>query len=39
MSTTKKILITLLAVFIIIQLFRPEKNQSLAASPNDIFAH
>ena len=39
MSKTKKILIALLAVFIIIQLFRPEKNQSAAESPNDIFAH
>ncbi len=39
MSITRKILIALLAVFIIIQLFRPEKNQSLAESPNDIFAH
>jgi len=39
MSKTKKILIALLAVLIIIQLFRPEKNQSAAESPNDIFAH
>ncbi|MDP3468110.1 MAG: heme-binding domain-containing protein [Daejeonella sp.] len=39
MSTTKKILIVLLAIFIIIQFFRPEKNQSIAESPNDIFAH
>ena len=39
MSFTKKILIALLAVLIIIQFFRPEKNQSAVASPNDIFAH
>lgn len=39
MSTTRKILIALLVLFIIIQFFRPEKNQSVAESPNDIFAH
>lgn len=39
MSTTKKILVSLLAILIIIQLFRPEKNQSTAETPNDIFAH
>ncbi len=39
MSTKRKILIALLAVFVIIQFFRPEKNQSVAQSPNDIFAH
>lgn len=39
MSLTKKILIALFTVFILIQLFRPEKNQSTAESPNDIFAH
>jgi len=39
MSTTRKILITLLVLFVIIQFFRPEKNQSVAESPNDIFAH
>ena len=39
MSISRKILIALLAVFILIQLFRPEKNQSVAETPNDIFAH
>ena len=39
MSTTRKILIALLVLFIIIQFFRPEKNQSVAESSNDIFAH
>ena len=39
MSTTSKVLLGLLAVLIIIQFFRPEKNQSEAATPNDLFAH
>jgi hypothetical protein len=39
MSITRKILFALLAVFIIIQFFRPEKNESSAQTPNDIFAH
>lgn len=39
MSIVKKILLVLLFAFIIIQFFRPKKNLSAAASPNDIFAH
>lgn len=39
MSRTKKILIALIAVFIIIQFIKPDKNQSVADTPNDIFAH
>jgi len=39
MSKTSKVLLGLLAVFIIIQFFTPEKNQSDAATPNDLFAH
>ena len=39
MSRTKKILLTLIAVFIIIQFIKPDKNQSVADTPNDIFAH
>lgn len=39
MSKTSKVLLGLLALFIIIQFFRPEKNQSAAATPNDLFAH
>ena len=39
MTITRKILFALLAVFIIIQFFRPEKNESSAQTPNDIFAH
>lgn len=39
MSITKKILLALLVVFIIIQFIKPDKNQSGAATPNDIFAH
>ena len=39
MSITKKILIALLGVFIIIQLIKPVKNQSEAVTPNDIFAN
>jgi hypothetical protein len=35
----KKSLIGLLAVFIIIQFFRPLKNVSTAATPDDIFNH
>lgn len=39
MSKTKKALLGLLALFIIIQFFHPEKNRSSAATPNDLFAH
>jgi hypothetical protein len=39
MSKTSKVLLALLAVFVIIQFFRPEKNQSAAATPDDLFAH
>ena len=39
MSRTKKVLLSLLAVFIVIQFFRPEKNTSSAPTPNDLFAH
>ena len=39
MSITKKILIGLLGVFIIIQFIKPDKNQSDAVTPNDIFAN
>lgn len=39
MSKTQKVLLGLLAVFIIIQFFRPEKNASSASTPNDLFAH
>ena len=39
MSITKKILIGLLGVFIIIQFIKPDKNQSDVVTPNDIFAN
>ena len=39
MSITKKISLVLLAIFILIQFIRPEKNQSAGAMPDDIFAH
>ncbi|MFA6944806.1 MAG: heme-binding domain-containing protein [Pedobacter sp.] len=39
MSKTKKVLIALLAVFIVIQFIKPEKNQSTADTPSDIFSH
>lgn len=39
MSITKKILIALFVVFIIIQFIKPAKNQSVAQTPNDIFAN
>jgi len=39
MSITKKILIALIVVLIIIQFIKPAKNQSGAPSPNDIFAN
>jgi hypothetical protein len=39
MSITKKILIALLGVFIIIQFIKPVKNQSNAVTPDDIFAN
>ena len=32
----RKVLIVLLAVFVLIQFIRPEKNQSEGISPNDI---
>ena len=37
MTRTKKILIAVLTVIILIQFIRPEKNISVAATPNDIF--
>ena len=37
MSLTKKIFIIVLVLLIVIQFIRPEKNQSAAATPNDIF--
>lgn len=39
MSRTKKILIAVLAVLVIIQFIKPKKNSSVADTPNDIFAH
>lgn len=39
MSRTQKVLLGLLAVLIIIQFFRPEKNASSAPTPNDLFSH
>jgi cytochrome c553 len=39
MSITKKILIAILVVFIIIQFIKPAKNQSSAVTPNEIFAN
>lgn len=39
MTITRKILFALLMVFIFIQFSRPEKNESTAQTPNDIFAH
>lgn len=39
MSVTKKVLLGLLMVFIIIQFVRPEKNVSATPTPNDLFAH
>lgn len=39
MTTVKKILIGLLVVLIVIQFIKPDKNQSSAETPNDIFAH
>jgi len=38
MKTLKRILIALLIIFIAIQFFRPAKNKSESASPNDIAA-
>ena len=32
----RKILLALLAILVVIQFFRPEKNQSTGSSPNDI---
>ena len=37
MTRTKKILIAVLTVIILIQFIRPEKNISVSATPNDIF--
>ncbi len=39
MSITKKVLLVLLAIFIVIQFIRPKRNESSAATPNDIFVH
>lgn len=39
MSITKKILLALLGVFILIQFIKPAKNQSTAVTPDDIFAN
>lgn len=39
MSITKKVLIALSVVLIIIQFIKPAKNQSIAPTPNDIFAN
>lgn len=39
MSRTRKILIGILVVFVIIQFFKPAKNISAAETPNDIFVH
>lgn len=39
MSRTKIFLIAIIAVLIIIQFIKPEKNSSAVDSPNDIFAH
>lgn len=39
MSLTKKILAGLFIVLIVIQFIKPDKNQSSADTPNDIFAH
>ncbi len=39
MSVAKKIILSLIAVLIIIQFIRPEKNQSAAAAPDDLFAN
>ncbi|WP_395802307.1 heme-binding domain-containing protein [Daejeonella sp.] len=38
MNIVKKLLLAFLAIFVLIQFFRPEKNQSAQASSNDIFA-
>lgn len=39
MTTVNKILIGLLVILVIIQFIKPDKNQSSADTPNDIFAH
>src|SRR5688572_19617871 len=39
MSTVKKILLIILALFIVIQFVRPERNLSSAEAPGDIFTH
>ncbi len=39
MSIIRKVLLALLAIFIVIQFIRPEENQSAGAMPDDIFAH
>jgi len=36
---TKKILLGLLSLFILIQFFRPSRNLSAAPEPDDIFSH
>ena len=35
----KKILLGILAIFVLIQFIRPTKNESTAATPDDIFNH
>ncbi|MEO8794438.1 MAG: heme-binding domain-containing protein [Daejeonella sp.] len=39
MNRTQKILLAIVAVIVIIQFIRPEKNISAEPGPNDIFAH
>lgn len=39
MKIIKRILVFLLIALVLIQFFRPTKNISMAAQPNDIFAH
>ena len=39
MSISKKFLIALSVVLIVIQFIKPAKNQSIAPTPNDIFAN
>jgi hypothetical protein len=39
MSKIQKVLAGAIALLVIIQFFRPEKNVSAATSPNDLFAH
>ena len=39
MTILKKILLILFILFVAIQFIQPEKNQTTAKSPDDIFAH